>query len=86
MLNELLALGWDETSVYRDGPTINTVLINPELKNIALQIIVCLDKLPAMTRISLLDMHNTIDQEWADTEINIIEILSAAYHLNKEGH
>jgi hypothetical protein len=84
MITGLFSAGWQVSTQHCKDECIRIPLTNSTLPNVSLQLVVCLDEMPALTTVSLLDRNGNIDREWADKEINVMEITSAAIELNDE--
>ena len=80
MLNLLQGAGWEQTSSHVEiqDNCLTIHFTHEEIPELGLALQVCLDDIPAVTIISLLDSNGIVDQEWQDDEIDVDEITEAA--------
>jgi hypothetical protein len=88
VLSELRIAGWDldygsNGVTLTDDDCINMSFSHVEMPNISLSVHICLDYLPAVVVVNLLDESGVVDAEWQDEEIDIDEITAEARSLSQ---
>jgi hypothetical protein len=86
MLNLLQGAGWEYVSQHADiqDNWLTLHFEHAEIPDTGLALQICLDDIPAITIISLLDSNKIVDQEWEDDEIDIDEITQAARDMYQD--
>ena len=86
MFNLLHGAGWTQDGGHVEilDNCLSLSFSHEEIPEIALSLQVCLDELPAVTIVSLLDSNGIVDQEWQDDEIDVDEITEAARDAYQE--
>ena len=76
--------GWepDYGPAMHDSYCVVFTLSHAELPHVQLSILVCLDEMPAVVYVNLLDKDGIIESEWQDSEIDVEEIMEEAKELN----
>jgi hypothetical protein len=88
MISNFYNMGWSlggEPIMTQGFSVIYLNLHNDAYPNASLNMHICLDEMPVLTIVSLLDNKGVIEKEWSDKEINVTEITAAAQKLNDEG-
>jgi hypothetical protein len=89
VIPELHIAGWDldygsNGVVLTDDDCINMSFSHPEMTNVSLSVHICLDELPAIVYVNLLDANGVIEEEWRDAEIDADDITERARELSEE--